>query len=187
MPIYKKSDDSKLTLSYCGELKETLQNGGIRSKVNARDEPSVGRRFNEWEVKGVPLRFEVGQREIVDRSVTVVVRDTGEKVTLRRDQMLVETEKMLASMQERLFHTQKEFVAKNTHDVDNYEKFKEIMETSRGYLRAFWCEDIGCEAKIKEETKATTRCLPLDSKEEKGTCILCGKQARHRWLFAQAY
>ena len=185
MPIFQKDKDA--IFSYCQELKEVLTNGGIRVRVDSREEPSVGRRFNEWEVKGVPLRFEVGQKETGDRSVTVVVRDTGEKVVLKREQMLVETEKMLASMQNRLLETQKEFLKKNTHDVDEYDKFKEIMATSRGYLRAFWCGDPVCEAKIKEETKATTRCLPLEEKEEKGKCILCGKSATHRWLFAQAY
>jgi prolyl-tRNA synthetase len=75
----------------------------------------------------------------------------------------------------------------NIHDASSFEEFKNIMKTDRGFIRAFWCEDASCEAEIKGETKATTRCLPLDAKEEKGKCILCGKPAIHRWIFAQAY
>ena len=185
MPIFQKNKEA--IIAYVQKLEEVLTNGGIRVHIDTREEPSVGRRFNEWEIKGVPLRFEVGQKETTDRSVTVARRDTGQKVTLTRDQMLVETEKLLVTIQGQLFTKQKEFLTKNTHDVDSYEEFKKIMETSRGYLRAFWCEDASCEAKIKEDTKATTRCFPLDDKAEKGSCILCGKAATHRWLLAQAY
>lgn len=185
MPIFQKRKET--VTSYCNELKEDLTNGGIRVHVDMREEPSVGRRFNEWEIKGVPLRFEVGQMETGGRSVTIVVRDTGEKIILKRDQMLVETEKLLATIQDRLFARQKEFLKHNTHDVNNYEEFKKTMETSRGYLRAFWCENAVCETKIKEETKASTRCLPWNAKEESGKCISCGKRSHHRWLFAQAY
>ncbi len=185
MPIYQKDKES--VVSYCGELNQALSDGGIRVHDDMRDEPSVGRRFNEWEIKGVPLRFEVGQKEVSDRTVTIVRRDTGGKLTVTRDRMLVETEKLLATIQDALFARQKEFLTKNTHDVDTYDDFKQIMETTRGYIRAFWCEDAGCEAKIKEETKASTRCLPLDAKKEKGSCVACGNPATHRWLFAQAY
>ncbi len=187
VPIFKKGEEKSLTEAYCQEIKESLNNAGVRVRVDMREEPSVGRRFNEWEVKGIPLRFEVGQNETRDRSVTIVVRDTGEKVVHSREQMLVETEKLLKEMQHRLFDHQKEFLANNTHEAKSYDEFKKIMKTSRGYLRALWCEDATCEAAIKEETKATTRCLPLGSVEEKGICIHCGSPANHRWLFAQAY
>lgn len=100
---------------------------------------------------------------------------------------------MLEEIQKNLFEKSRKFTEENTHTVDSYEKFKEIMAGPKGFIRAFWCEDAGCEKKIKDETKATTRCLPLDAKEEKdlpaqaGKCIACNKTASHRWLFAQAY
>lgn len=187
MPILKKNLDAKLLLAYCTETRETLQNGGVRVKVDIREEPSVGRRFNEWEVKGVPLRFEMGGKELTDNTVTIARRDTGEKVTVKREEMLVTTEKLLKDIQQGLFDRAKKFLAENTRTVDSYDEFKKIMETSRGFLKAFWCEGATCEAAIKEETKATTRCLPLDAKEEDGVCIKCGKKATHRWIFAQAY
>ena len=187
MPIVKKDVDGKLLLSYCTEMKEVLDNGGVRSKFDNRDEPSVGRRFNEWEVKGVPLRFEVGEKELNDRSVTIARRDTGEKITVKREDMLITSEKLLKEIQSSLFSKAKKFLQENTREASDYDEFKKIMSTSRGFIRAFWCEDPSCEAKIKEETKATTRCLPLDAKVENGQCIYCGKEAKHRWIFAQAY
>ena len=187
MPILKKDADSKMLLAYCGEMKEALDNGGVRSRFDDREEPSVGRRFNEWEVKGVPLRFEVGEKELTDRTVTIARRDTGEKITVKREEMLTTTEKLLKDIQASLFAKAKKFLDENTRVASEYEGFKKIMSSTRGFIRAFWCEEASCETKIKEETKATTRCLPLDTKEENGVCIYCGKPAHHRWLFAQAY
>jgi len=188
MPITRK-ESTKTTelLAYCGEMKEALSNGGVRSKFDDRSEPSVGRRFNEWELKGVPLRFEVGEKELGDRAVTIARRDTGTKVTVKREEMLTTTERLLKEIQEERFAKAKAFLKENTRDAASYDEFKKIMDTTRGFIRAFWCEEKACEASIKEETKATTRCLPLESKEEDGACVYCGKKATHRWIFAQAY
>ncbi len=187
MPIHKKDKDGKLLSARCAELKETLGNSGIRVKVDEREEPSVGRRFNEWEVKGVPLRLEIGHRELESDTVVLARRDTGEKVTVERKEILTTAQKILVDMQKSLFEKAKTFRDENTRDVVSYDEFKKTMETTRGFIRAFWCEDAVCEAKIKEETKASTRCLPLDAKEENGKCIYCSKDAVHRWLFAQSY
>lgn len=188
MPITRKdSAKTKELLAYCGEMKEALNNGGVRSRFDDRTEPSVGRRFNEWELKGVPLRFEVGEKELADRAVTIARRDTGEKITVKREDMLTTTEKLLKDIQSARLAQARKFLADNTRDAATYGEFKKIMETTRGFIRSFWCEEKGCEAVIKEETKASTRCLPLDAKEEKGVCVRCGKDARHRWIFAQAY
>ena len=187
MPIVNKEVQEKLLLAYCGEIKEALDNGGVRSKLDKRVEPSIGRRFDEWEVKGIPVRFEVGKKELDDRTVTIVRRDTGEKITVKREEMLTTTEKLLKEIQKSLFVKAKTFLDENTRDAGDYEEFKKIMGSTRGFIRAFWCEEASCETKIKEETKTTTRCLPLDAKEENGVCIHCGKSAHHRWLFAQAY
>jgi prolyl-tRNA synthetase len=187
MPIRRSGVNDKELMAYSAEMKEALANGGVRSKLDNREEPSIGRRFNEWEVKGVPLRFEIGPKELESRTVTIARRDTGEKTTVSREQMLVTTEKLLKDIQSALFAKATKFLKENTKKADSYAEFKNIMSTTRGFIRAFWCEDAGCEAGIKEETKATTRCLPLDAKEEHGKCIHCGKPAAYRWLFAQAY
>jgi len=187
VPIMKTGGDASLVSTYCQDLKEALQNGGVRIHLDDRSEPSVGRRFNEWEVKGVPLRFEVGEKEVKERSVTIARRDTGKKEVVDRTHVLGETQKLLEEIQTHLFAKAKKFLEANTHEVSSYDEFKKIMSSTRGFLRAFWCEDAACEAMIKEETKAMTRCLPLDTKKEKGVCIHCGKSATHRWIFAQAY
>ena len=119
--------------------------------------------------------------------MTIARRDTGEKITVKRENMLVTVEKILKDIQTNLFAKAKKFLDENTRDAQNYQEFKNIMATDRGFIRAFWCEDAACEDAIKKETKATTRCLPLHAKEEQGKCVYCGKPATHRWIFAQAY
>lgn len=187
MPIHKKDQDNNLLEAYCQDIGEALRNAGVRIRLDTREEPSVGRRFNEWEVKGVPLRFEIGQNEVKDRTITIARRDTHEKTTVSRDDMLVVTEKMLADMQKDLFAKSKAFTEANTYDVASYDDFKKVMETTRGFIRAFWCEDAACEASIKAETKAATRCLPLSAEKEDGVCVKCGSASHHRWLFGQSY
>jgi prolyl-tRNA synthetase len=148
MPIPKKGEDNDLLTAYCQDLREMLQNGGIRTKFDKREEPSVGRRFNEWEVKGVPLRYEVGTKEVKERTVTIARRDTGEKKTVERSAVLVETEHMLDRMQKDLFDKALTFQKQHTSVVSTYEEFKQVMETKRGFIQAFWCEEASCEAKI---------------------------------------
>lgn len=184
--------DEKLT-SYSYKLKEELRKEGIRVKVDDRETKTMGWKFNEWEVKGVPLRFEIGLREIDQDEITIYRRDINSKVKIQKSKLKEEVQKLLAEIQKSLFEKHKEFTRKNTRVADSYDEFKNIMNTSRGFIKAFWCEDPVCEAKIKEETKASTRCLPLNSPDEKdlsgkpGECIYCKKPASQRWLFAQSY
>lgn len=187
IPIFKGDQDAQLVLDYCGEVRDALVGQGIRARLDNRDSQSVGRKFNEWEVKGVPVRLEVGRKEMEDRTVTMARRDTGEKIVVERKEMLPNIEKVLEHIQTSLFAKAKKFLTDNTRDAESFAQFEEIMKTTRGFIRAFWCEDASCEATIKEATKAATRCLLLEAKEEKGTCIHCGKPATHRWLFGQSY
>ena len=96
-------------------------------------------------------------------------------------------EEGLVELQDLLLEIHKKFTEENTHSVSSYDKFKEIMAGPKGFISAFWCENPECEKKIKEETKASTRCLPFDAKEENGKCVYCDSKASHRWLFAQSY
>ncbi len=187
VPIYKKDEDRKSIETYCKDIKETLRQGGIRIRLDERDEPSIGRRFNEWEMKGVPIRLEVGGKELAEQTVTIARRDNGEKQTVARDQALVTVENLLQDIQKGLFTRAKGFLDANTRQASSYDEFKNIMSSTRGFIKAFWCEDAVCEEAIKKETKASTRCLQLDAKAEKGTCVYCAKPATHRWLFAQSY
>lgn len=167
---------------------QSLDRSLIRAYIDNKSEvDSIGRLRNEWELKGVPIRIELGNREIESGEVTLIRRDTLEKITIKQADLVPTVQKLLEEIQNGLFEKAKKFLDENTHVVNDYAQFKKIMETKRGFLKALWCEDAACEKKIKEETKASTRCLPFDSKDEDGMCIYCGKPAKHRWVFAQAY
>lgn len=185
VPIVGKSDPKKIE-AYVTRIKEKLDQNNIRNEIDKKYEDSVGRRLNYWEVRGVPLRIEVGEKELNENKLTLFRRDNFKK-EIADFTDLSQLNSILEEMQKSAFAKHKKFTEINTHTVDNYEEFKKIMEEKRGFIRALWCEDKVCEAKIKDETKASTRCLPLDVKEEKGECIYCRKPAVHRWYFAQSY
>ena len=185
VPIYKDGEES--VLEYSKELLEELKSSGIRTMLDTREGWTPGRKFNDWEVKGVPVRFEIGPKEASEKAITVARRDNGEKFQIDRAHVTQETEKNLEEIQKAMFEKAKKHLDENTHDVDSFEEFKAIMSGKRGFIKAFWCEKAECEAKIKEETKATTRLKKLDAKEEHGKCVHCGNDAKFRWYFAQAY
>lgn len=183
MPIPGKSE-----VDIAGFAREVATE--LRDKFRVRlddSENSPGWKFNEWELKGVPVRLEIGEKETRADSVTLVRRDTGERLEIKRQNLGAELETLLEDIQHSLYEKARRFMEDNTHEAGDYEEFKKFMKEKRGFIWAFWDENPECEKKIKEETKATTRLLPLDAKEEKGKCIYCGGPAKHRWLFAQAY
>jgi prolyl-tRNA synthetase len=159
----------------------------FRVEIDVRDGETAGFKFNQWEMKGVPLRLEIGDRDVTSNSVIVCRRDTGEKITVSFDNLHQIVSDLLSQIQINLFATHKKFTQDHTFTVDTYDDFKKVMSTTRGFINAHWCEDVDCEAKIKLETKATTRCLPLDAKEEAGKCVCCGAPSSHRWLFGLSY
>jgi prolyl-tRNA synthetase len=173
-------------LKYCEKLKDDLDKQEIRAKVDVRETKSMGWKLNEWELKGVPVRVVVGQKEMENGQLSVLRRDTMEKI-LMPVSSIKEISNLLEKIQKNLFETRRKFVLDHIKKVDDYEVFKETMKKEKGLLYAFWCEKSSCELKIKEETKASTRVLPLEAKVEKGKCIYCGAPAFHRWYFAQAY
>ncbi len=202
VPIYSRAvkknalESAKDLYKYAKDLEKELIRKGIRVRIDAKTQvdeifeessESPGRKFNKWEVKGVPLRFEIGDTEVESKIVTVARRDTLEKFNVQREDVVAETLKLLNEMQKVLFVKAKRFLDINTHDVTSYDEFKNVMSSTRGFIKAFWCENIACEEAMKKETKASTRCLPLNAKEEKGACVYCGNPAVHRWLFAQSY
>lgn len=185
IPVFQGKPMDKNLQKRSEELKNILKD--FRVEIENRKGYSVGWKFNEWELRGVPLRIEVGQRELKENKVTVARRDNGEKYFISSDVLIAEMRRILELIQKSLFKQSRDFLKENTREVSDYGKFKEIMKKEKGFLKAFWCGNPKCEAKVKEETKATTRCLPLNAPEESGKCIYCGKKAKHRWIFAQAY
>lgn len=168
------------------KVEEILKKNDIRVKLDDSDQ-SPGWKFNQYELEGVPFRIEIGASEVRDDKVTVTRRDNGIRLLLSLDHLVEELNKEFVLMQTQMFEKTKSFTHQNTHQANTYEEFKKIMSGNKGFIEAFWCEDAQCEAKIKEETKANTRCLPFDSPEVEGECIYCGKKATHRWLFGQSY
>lgn len=186
IPIKKSTTNSQEVANLTNEVFTRLEEHDIRVKVDDSDQ-TPGWKFNEYELAGVPLRIEIGSAEAEKQEVKVIRRDNKAEHFLKVGEVSSEVEKLLKQIQSDLFNKSKEFTQNNTFEVNSYPEFKNIMNTTRGFIKAFWCEDKDCEAKIKEETKASTRCLPLDAPEEKGECVYCQKSATHRWLFAQAY
>ena len=185
IPITTKASDKEEIKRLTKETYSTLKANNIRVKLDDSDQ-SPGWKFNQYDLEGVPLRIEIGQAEARDKKVSIKPRDGSPSLSLRLDE-LDEIGKTLQQIQDNLLEKSKQITKENTHQADSYEDFKKIMGATKGFIEAFWCEDSKCEAKIKEETKATTRCLPLDTIEASGKCVYCGKVAENRWLFAQSY
>lgn len=171
------------------KIKEDLTNAGLRVKLDDREEFTPGWKFSEWEMRGVPLRLEVGPRDIKNNRAVVVRRDTREKAAVGLDGLTQNIGDILDEVQKSLLEAALKYRLNNTHDLSDYEDFKSTIESKRGFIRTFWCGGSGCEEKIKEETMATIRVVVLeeDQQVEKGTCVLCGKESTHQVYFARAY
>jgi len=164
-----------------------LQEKMIRTKLDIHTEYSLGFKRNEYELQGVPVRIELGQKELESGNVSVAIRHSSQKEQTPIESLGAYMPNLLNNIHNDMYDKALKIQHNLTSVANSYDEFKQIMETKRGFIHAHWCENADCEAKIKEETKATTRCLPFDSVEEKGTCIRCGKDSKHKWLFAQAY
>jgi prolyl-tRNA synthetase len=159
----------------------------FRIEIDNRDEYTPGWKFNEWEMKGVPLRLEIGPKDILKGQVMLVRRDSGEKIAIKEEKLVETVEKLLNDIQENLFNKAQIFLQKNIRKVSDYGEFKEVIEKMKGLIKTYWCENKDCEEKIKEETKATIRCIPFEQEKASGKCIYCGKESSTLVYFARAY
>jgi prolyl-tRNA synthetase len=166
-----------------------LRAAGIRVSLDAREEFTPGWKFSEYEMRGVPLRIEIGPRDVKAGQAVLVRRDTMTKETVPLASLPSRVPELLESIQAGLFSQAKAFLASNIRDAADYERFKDILENERGFVRAPWCGDEACEDKIKEETMATIRVIPLDETEggAAGPCVLCGRAGKAVAYFARAY
>ncbi|KKU90032.1 MAG: Proline-tRNA ligase [Candidatus Yanofskybacteria bacterium GW2011_GWA1_48_10] len=181
--------DEKIS-TYVGHIHKILKDAGVRVVSDLDFRKTLGYRINDWELKGVPLRIEVGAKELAARTTTLVRRDNFEKHQMNVDLLNLEIPSLLEMIQKDMLKKSETERNRLTTDVVTWEEFKKITAGNKMFIRAPWCEDAACEAAIKEETKATTRCLELDRRQEvlsDTPCIHCGKPAIHKWLFAQAY
>ncbi len=174
------------------DIEHKLLQLGLRVKVDDREEFTPGWKFSDWEMRGVPLRIEIGPRDIKNKQVIAVRRDTIKKEQIGFDVLYEQIPHLLQDIQNSLFESAVKFQTENTHDVRSYDEFQNLMETQRGFIRTFWCGESVCERKIKEETMATIRIILREDPHEKhgkkeGQCVLCGKESGKRVLFAKAY
>jgi prolyl-tRNA synthetase len=159
----------------------------FRVEADLRDEYTPGWKFNEWELRGVPIRIEVGPRDIKNEQVVMVRRDTREKAIIKETDLKGMVEKTLNDIQKALFQKAREFRDSHTYDVDDFAMFESIMEEGRGFIRANWCGSSDCEKSIQERTIATIRCIPLEGSEPTGKCVHCSEEGKYMVYFAKAY
>jgi len=171
------------------EVERELKERGVRVKLDDREEYTPGWKFAEYEMRGVPLRIEIGPRDVKAGTAVVVRRDTRAKESVALASLKDRVTVLLDEIQKGLFEQALRFREDNTRDASNYQEFKSIMENERGFIRAVWCGNEACEDKIKEETQATIRVLPLEpeSAETDGVCVCCGEPGRTPAFFAKAY
>jgi prolyl-tRNA synthetase len=186
VPIWRGEEEKTLLKTFCHNLVEKLKpRHSVR--LDDREEVKPGRKFNEWELKGVPIRVEVGPRDLANQQIVLVRRDTGEKRAIPVQDAEQEISALLVAIQNNLFERARKHRDERTFTLDDYEEFKERIEAVNGFYLLHWCEGHECEKKISDETKATIRCIPFDSEPEFGHCIRCGQPSKQRYLFAKAY
>ncbi|WP_369703719.1 proline--tRNA ligase [Clostridium moutaii] len=182
VPIAQHKDG---VLEKANELKNILSKS-LRVKIDDSDK-TPGWKFSEYEMKGVPVRLEVGPKDIEKNQVVLARRDTGEKTVVSMDNLENEVTGLLDKIHNAMFEKAKSFRDNNTHDALNMEEFKNIEENKTGFVRAMWCGDSKCEEKIREVTGATSRCIPFDQEHISDTCVCCGKKADKLVYWGRAY
>lgn len=187
VPIYKSEEQLMAISEKVHQLMAVLREKGISVQYDDDDNKRPGWKFAEYEAKGVPVRIAIGPRDLENSKAEVTRRDTKEKTTVNWEGIDEYIADLLNQIQENLFTRASAFRANNTTPVDSYDEFKRILEEKGGFISAHWDGTAETENKIKEETKATIRCIPLDAKEETGKCIFSGKPSQRRVLFAKAY
>ncbi len=187
VPIYKGDEDLKNISKFVDELLPQLKGMGISVKYDDRDSQRPGFKFAEYELKGVPVRLAIGGRDMENGTVELARRDTREKTTVPQEGLAVYIFQLLEEIQQSIFDKALSFRNEHITEANSYEEFKTLLDEKTGFISAHWDGTVETEKRIKEETKATIRCIPLDNKQEDGLCIVTGKPSTQRVLFARAY
>jgi prolyl-tRNA synthetase len=188
VPIWKTDEEKAQVMSAAKEIRAQLTAAGIRVKMDEREGMSPGFKFNDWEMRGVPLRIEIGPKDVAKGTVVLARRDKPGregKAFVSRDNLAASVAKLLDEIHTALYDRALAFRKANTVDTSDYNEFKQAVE--RGFAHSYWCGSEDCEQKIKDETKATMRCIPLDQSPSEGKCVYCGQPAREKAIFAKAY
>jgi prolyl-tRNA synthetase len=187
IPLIKSKDDPKKILDKTNELNESLKNKGIRVKIDNRENTSLGFKLNDSEVKGIPMRIVIGEKEIDNNEFDVFYRHNLKKVSSDFNNLHDIVSSSLTTIQTEMISNSKERLRKNTHEVNSYDKFKELISNQSGFVIAGWDGTNETEEAIKSETKATIRCIPENLDSKGVTCIYSGKPARYKVIFSKSY
>lgn len=188
VPIYRDDTEKSAVLPVVERVSKELKGAGCRIRVDDREEVTPGFKFNDWEMRGVPLRLEIGPKDVQKNSVALARRDIPGKAGksfISQEGLASQVVQMLDTIQQSMLERATAFRDSHIHEPTSYADLTEIVKDGWAYSR--WCGDADCEAKVKEDTKATIRCLPLDQPEVQGVCIQCGKPATSMAYFARAY
>ena len=186
VPIYKNDEEKAKVMPVVERVRQEL--GEIRVKVDDRTEVTPGFKFNDWEMRGVPIRIEIGPKDVEKGSVAIARRDIPGregKQFISQQGLGAFVGQLLLDIHQNLLKKATEFRDSNIHSPANYEELKTVVES--GWAYSHWCGDAACEAKVKEDTRATTRCIPIRDNDESGACIVCGKPAEKKVYFAKSY
>ncbi len=187
VPIYRGLEQLDAISEKVNPLVMELRSKGISVKYDNRDTQKPGFKFNEYELKGVPVRLAIGQRDMENGTYEVARRDTLEKETVPMDEVVEKIEFLMEDIQKNIYQKAVDFRTEHITEVNSYEEFKSVLEEKGGFISAHWDGSLATEDRIKEETKATIRCIPIDVKKEAGKCMVTGKPSPYRVLFAKAY
>ncbi|MDE1849132.1 MAG: proline--tRNA ligase [Candidatus Micrarchaeota archaeon] len=185
VPIYKKGNEAAVN-DYAREVYKSLK-GHCRIKLDDREGYTPGYKFNDWEMKGIPIRIEIGAREMESKSVVVVRRDTGQKKEVKMEHLVKSIGSEFEEMQESMYRKAEGFLKSHIHEAKDYDDFKNIIKEKGGIIHAPWCGSRECEDKVKEETSAKITNIPIKQGKPSGKCIYCGKKAEFMANFARSY
>lgn len=187
VPIFRSDEELSKITAKVDELSAALRKQGLSVKFDSRDTHKPGFKFAEWELKGVPVRLAIGPRDLENGTVEVARRDTKEKQVMKLEEVETKIPALLEDIQRNIFQKAKSFRDSLITRVDSFEDFKHMLDEKGGFVLAHWDGTKETEAAIKEQTKATIRCIPLNAAEEQGACVYSGKPSSRRVLFARAY
>ncbi|MBI5226058.1 proline--tRNA ligase [Candidatus Micrarchaeota archaeon] len=186
VPIAKEQSDRDMVMAAAGRVRLALEAAALTVHIDNRSERSPGYKFNEWELKGIPIRIEIGMRDMAEQSVTVCRRDTGEKESILESQIALKVPALLEAIQQNLFEKAKDFMKANLRPASTIAELTKIMDEQKGFVFAGWCGDPRCEEAIAEETNASIRFIPFEDKPA-GSCVMCQKPSKHTAFFARSY
>src|SRR3984957_20275419 len=188
VPIFKTDEEKSGVLENAHRLRKELVDAGIRVKLDEREGSSPGLKFNDWEMRGVPLRLELGPKDVAKGSVVLARRDRPGKegkAFVSQKGIATSVQQLLGEIQKALFDRALAFRNAHTFEPKNFDEFRQVVET--GFARSHWCGDSKCEEQIKEATKATLRCIPVEQPGGSGPCIFCGRESKEIAIFGKAY